>query len=148
MIGSITLLTGCSVAQPPPIVFTEPDPGTAKLSEAAVSVSHSLSELAGIQKATTPSSAYKLDNTNYAIPGSISVDWSGPIEPLLLQIADVSGYRLRVLGVRPAVQVIVTLTAKDTPLCDIMRDIDYQGGHAAKVSVYPNRIIELRYSPK
>ena len=32
--------------------------------------------------------------------GVTSIDWSGPIEPLLRQIAHASDYRLRVLGTR------------------------------------------------
>jgi defect in organelle trafficking protein DotD len=125
------------------------DAATVKLSEAATSISQSLSELAAVEKSTTPASAYKMGTTtNYYVPGNISIDWAGPVEPLLKRISNISGYKLRVIGVRPAVQVIITLTAKETPLCDILRDIDFQCGHRAKVSVDANhRTIELRYAP-
>jgi defect in organelle trafficking protein DotD len=58
----------------------------------------------------------------------------------------ISGYRLRVVGVNPAIPVLVTVNAKDLPLAAIVRDIDFQGARKASVKVYPqSRIIELRY---
>jgi defect in organelle trafficking protein DotD len=80
------------------------------------------------------------------IPGTVSVDWAGPVEPLLLQIAKISQYRLRVLGVRPAIPVMITMNVKDIPLTTVVRDIDFQSVKKASVIVYPQtRIIELRY---
>jgi defect-in-organelle-trafficking protein DotD len=76
-----------------------------------------------------------------------SVDWSGPIEQLVKQLADASGYRMRVLGSKPAIPVLVTVYAKNITVADALRDIGYQGGRRATVVIFPDsRVVELRYA--
>ncbi|MFU8797222.1 MAG: DotD/TraH family lipoprotein, partial [Gammaproteobacteria bacterium] len=80
------------------------------------------------------------------MPGKVSVDWAGPVEPLLKQISSISGYRFRVLGTRPAIPVMITVNAKDLPLTSVVRDIDFQSADKASVMVHhPTQTIELRY---
>lgn len=75
-----------------------------------------------------------------------SVDWSGPVEPLLQKLACASCYRLKVLGRRPAIPAIVTITEENKPIADILRNVSYQVETKAEIVVYPCRkIIELRY---
>lgn len=127
---------------------TKPDPAAAQLAEAATSVSQSLNELAAIQQAATPPLAFNAvpDPASYHIPGSASMDWAGPVEPLLQRITRISGFHLRVLGVRPPIPVVVSISAKDMPIGDIVRNIAYQVTKAATIWVYPeNKVIELRY---
>ena len=120
----------------------------AALAEAAVSVSSSLSKLAEIQQAVHPQAklpeppnAAKIGMADLA-----SVDWIGPIEPLVRKIASASHYKLRVLGHAPAIPIIVSVTAKDTPLADILRDLGFQAEQQAGLVLYPSsRVIELRY---
>lgn len=120
----------------------------AALAEAAVSVSTSLSKLAEIQQAVHPQArlpeppnAAKIGMADLA-----SVDWTGPIEPLVRKIASASHYKLRVLGHAPAIPIIVSVTAKDTPLADILRDLGFQAEQQAGLVLYPSsRVIELRY---
>lgn len=124
------------------------DPATAQLAEAATSVSHSLNELTAIQEAATPAIKFNSmpDPASYRIPGTASIDWSGPVEPILQRIARISGYHLRVLGVRPAIPTVVSINAQDMPIKDIVRDIAFQVQKSATVWVYPaSHIIELRY---
>ena len=100
----------------------------AALSEAAVSVSNSLNKLAEIQQAVHPQAL------------------TGPIEPFVRKIAAASQYRLRVLGHSPAIPIIVSITAKDTQLADLLRDIGFQSEQQASLVLYPSsRVIELRY---
>ena len=76
----------------------------------------------------------------------ISVDWTGPVEPLLKRIARASHYRVRPLGVPPAIPVIVSVSAQDTLLAEVVRDIQLQIGKKARIKTYPgSRVIELRY---
>ncbi|MCL5261667.1 MAG: DotD/TraH family lipoprotein, partial [Gammaproteobacteria bacterium] len=75
-----------------------------------------------------------------------SIDWSGPVGPLVKKIATASNYKLRVLGTPPAIPILVSISAKDTPLADILRDATFQCGNKANIVVYPaSRTIELRY---
>ena len=149
MIASL-LLTSCgtSLFKKPPI--NDPsDDATIKLAEAATSVSDSMLEMARVEKVIMPPTR---DNT-LTIPSAFnlqtraSVDWSGPIEELTLRIAKAGHFRLRVLGKEPSVPVLISLTAKDESLAEILRDIDYQAGRKANIHVYPNsQVVELRYA--
>ena len=77
----------------------------------------------------------------------VSIDWSGAVGPLVTKIAALSHYRVNSLGVPPAIPIIVSVTAKDTPLADILRDANFQCGIRASITVYPaTKIIELRYA--
>ena len=144
LLSATLLLSGCSfLTKSPPHQAAGVKPDTAtpnlELTEAAVSVSRSLNELSSMEKGTRSVSRTEMS-------GTVSVDWSGPAEPLLRQIALISGYRLRVLGTNPAIPVLVSVYAKDLPLADIIRDIDLQAGKKAYVKVFPrSRIIELCY---
>lgn len=120
-----------------------------KLAEAANSVSRSLNELARVERESKPPAkgAELPDPTKLGIRHAATIDWAGPIEPLLTHVADAIHYRLRVLGNAPAVPIMVTLNAKRSPVAYILRDIDFQAGHKGRVVVYPrSRVIELRYA--
>lgn len=121
----------------------------ASLAEASYAVSRSVVDLA-----ETAQAAHPLPNLSpppspatYGMAGLTSVDWSGPVEPLVRQIARASNYRVRTLGTPPAIPVIVTVYEKNAMLGDILRDVGYQCGRRASVIVYPGaRIIEIRYA--
>lgn len=120
----------------------------AQLAEASVDTSHSLQEIASIQLALHPKSKLP-EPLNPALIGmaqQTSLDWTGPIEPLLKKIATASHYRLRVLGNAPAIPVMVAINANNVPLADILRNATFQAEKKANITLYPaTRIIELRY---
>lgn len=127
----------------------EGDPAEAKLAEAADSVSRSLQSLAENQQATNPKpKQYKEpDPADYGMSNITSMNWSGPIEPLVAQIAKATGYRLQVAGVPPAIPVLVSINAKNVPLGQILRDAGYQCGDKADIVVFPrSKVIELLYA--
>lgn len=141
-LGALSLLTACKTINPPAY---DCDPATSKLAEAATSISHSLVKLSEIEQAQLP--PQKMNLPNLDMPELISVDWSGPVEPLLQKMAKASGYKLRVLGTHPAIPVLVTITAYNTPMADVLRDAAFQCMSKADVVAYPNkRVIELRYA--
>jgi defect-in-organelle-trafficking protein DotD len=126
------------------------DDASVRLVEAASSVSNSLNELAQIEAASTaPGATGKPlpESESYALQSKASVDWSGPIEPLLQRIAKISGFQLRILGKEPPIPVLVSLSAKNVTLAQMLRDAALQAGNKADVLVYSSsRIIELRYA--
>lgn len=124
------------------------DDASIKLAQAANSVSDSLIELARIEKVTKPvSNDLKTIPYAYNLQPHASVDWSGPAEELVQKVAKTSHYRLRVLGTKPAIPLLVSVSMRDKPLADILRNIDYQIGEKGRLAVYPkSRIIELRYA--
>lgn len=141
---ALTLL-GCATR---PVTPPVTDDASIKLAEAAASISQSLTRLNAIEKAAFPVREKQLPYpTSYDMNQMVSIDWSGPIEPLLQRISGLCNYKLRVIGRRPAIPVLVTLSARDTPVGYIIRDANFQAGKKAVVAVYPAiRVIELRYA--
>lgn len=118
-----------------------------KLAEVADSVDRSLAELAAIERTRTPS-AKKLVVVNSAeLEGKrVTLDWNGPVAPLLQRVAKLVGYSLRVLGKAPAVPVLISVSGHDMPVVDLLRGVDLQCGQRARVAVYSKqKVIELRY---
>jgi defect in organelle trafficking protein DotD len=119
-----------------------------RLVESADSVRNSLNQLAQVEIAAQPKSKFELSKNQYQIKADkkASVDWSGPAEPILQKIAASANYKLRVIGKKPPIPVLVTIKVKNTYISDIIRDISYQADNKAKIAVYnKTRIIELRY---
>ncbi len=151
---AVVLLSGC-ITRPIKTkthIFYPTDPGSVnahtKISEAAVSASESLIQLAEIEKATHPKAKLKPppDPDSIGLGMLASVDWTGPIEPLIQQLARAGHYKYRVIGNRPAIPVIVAVYAVNMPIADILRDADFQADLKADVVIYSSRrTIELRY---
>lgn len=142
----LTLFLSACASPPPEPQFNNSD---LSLAEASYSVSRSLSSLSETAQAAHP--LPKLDPppspASYGMGGLTSVDWSGPVEPLVRQIAKLTGYRVRVLGTVPAIPIIVTVYDKNMMIADILRDVGYQCGRRASIIVFPeSRVIEIRYA--
>lgn len=144
---SILSLALFACATPPPRETL--DNPSSSLAEASYAVSRSIVSLSETAQAARP-----LPNVDpgpspasYGMSGLTSVDWSGPVEPLVRQIAKVANYRVRVLGRPPAIPVLVSVYDKNMMIADILRDVGYQCGRRATILVYPeSRVIELRYA--
>jgi len=143
-------LTGCSTESKIAIINNDKDlrSAGAKLTATADSIDKSLLELAAIDRATHPQARLP----SPVEPGMIgmeqlgSIDWSGPVAPLVKKIAEATNYKLKILGSPPAVPILISIAAKDTPLADILRDVAFQCGNKANIVTYPaSKIIELRY---
>ena len=151
IVVSLLFLAGCSHDQK--IAVISNDSGArnaeAKLADAATSVSDSLRQLAEIERATHPQAKLPTPPAPEAIGMAqiTSIEWNGPVEPLVKKIAEASHYKVRVLGIAPSIPVLVSISAKDTPLADVLRDVGFQCGDKANIVVYSERkIIELRYT--
>jgi defect-in-organelle-trafficking protein DotD len=150
-IGLVTflflILFACAMPKPPQ--GYDVSKNESSLAEASYSVSRSVVDLAETAQAAhpLPNLAPPPSPASYGMGGLTTLDWSGPVEPLLKQIAVASNYRLRVLGTPPAIPVIVTIYVKNVMLGDVLRDVGYQCGRRATVVIYPDsRVIELRYA--
>ncbi|MEI8054405.1 MAG: type IVB secretion system lipoprotein DotD [bacterium] len=150
-IATLTIqLTGCTTESRIAIINNDQDLRSAgtKLAAAADSISKSLQELAEIDRATHPQTRLP----SPVEPGMIgmgqlgSIDWSGPVAPLVKKIAEATNYKFKILGTPPAVPILISIAAKDTPLADILRDVAFQCGSKANIVTYPaSKTIELRY---
>ncbi len=120
-----------------------------QLMKSAMSVEDSIRTLAGTQDIFTKNAI----NTDILVTpqggmGELaSIDWSGPIEPLLEKIGLMTRYRVKVLGPIPPIPVIVSISCRERLIADILKDTGLQAGKRANLVVYPtSRIIELRYA--
>ena len=77
---------------------------------------------------------------------SITTSWIGDLEPIVRKIAEIAGLGFSVIGVPPAVPVIVTLHADNQPVLLALRTLGAQvGAQGAQIAVLGNGKIELRY---
>lgn len=119
-----------------------------ELVDAAHQVSATLGELSRIQYSQVKEKDLpdQLNPEKLGLADLGTIDWSGPVEPIVKQIAKASNYHLRVIGKRPAIPVLVTINKENATLAEIMRDITYQAGKQANIQIYAkSHIIELRY---
>lgn len=148
----LCVLFGCTAPQAgipagDPTVGT--DPAEATLAEAATSVSKSLISLDQMQQATTPlpPTYQPADPAAYGMANQVTIDWNGPIEPLLTQVANATGYSVNILGKAPSLPILVTVIARNQPIGEVLRNAGYQCGDKADIVIFPNtKIIELRYA--
>jgi defect-in-organelle-trafficking protein DotD len=120
----------------------------AELLATAQSIEQSLSTLAAAEKAeNTPIlNTAQLITPEGGMGGTADVDWSGPLVPLVEKIAEMSDYRLKVLGSEPAIPILISVNAKRAVIADILQNASLQAGKRAHILVFPStRIIEVRY---
>lgn len=152
------LLNGCSSLKctPSPSICADElafDPAAqntveTQLMASANSIEQSLKILSSAQEAEDPPivNTVPLMTPEGGMGGTATIDWTGPIAPLLKRIADLTDYRLKILGNEPAIPIIVTITSKHAIIAEIVQNAGYQAAKRAHVLVYPEtRVIELRY---
>ena len=70
---------------------------------------------------------------------AVTVDWIGPVETLAEALTHRAGYRFAMGGAAPARPVMVSVTARDVPLIEVLRDTGLQAGDAAALTVDAGR---------
>jgi defect in organelle trafficking protein DotD len=121
------------------------------LTTAAAQTQDSLTELAAIEKMRfqNDTSLPLTDITDPALNTTIKIKWYGPIEPLLQQVASLTGYQLQAFGKAPFSPILINVDDSDNPTTAlaIIQNADIQAGMNAQVLVFPDqKIISLRYA--
>lgn len=120
-----------------------------ELIAAARSVESSLALLARTQE---ESNVPLLNTTPLVTPeggmsGTADIDWTGPIEPLIRKLADMTDYKLKILGNAPTIPIIISISQNQAIIADILKNAGMQAGKRANIVVFPaNRVIEVRYA--
>lgn len=132
----------------------ESDPALARLAIAAENVQRYSNDLAAIESAkyqkeggqiaTAPKIEY-LPTMEQLV--SLGDEWHGPVEPLVRELATLSGFTTRTLGVEPPGGVNVTVDTRYRRIIDILVDAGYQSGKRAALRVLAKeRVIEVEYA--
>lgn len=118
-----------------------------QIAEAASSVGKSLQQLSAMQMAIAPKvEVPDIDPKTTGMTQVASLDWYGPVLPLLEQIGKATGYQVKVLGNEPAIPIIISMSVNSQVMADILRNVAYQAHNKATISVNPaKRTIELQY---
>ncbi len=120
------------------------------LTEAATTANHSLEQLSALELAKHPNTVLPkpADPVAMGLDQHTSIDWNGPAEPLLVQLAKAGNYTLHVLGRSPITPVLVNIRKQDRTVAALLRDVEYQIIAKAAIHIYPKRkLIELAYFP-
>lgn len=153
MVLGVVLLGGCSALrtpadQPKNQSLSSHQAIEDQLLQAALSIEQSLGILAAAEKADNPPvfDSALLTTTEGGMGAKIDLEWTGPIGPLVQKIADLTHYRLKFLGKEPAIPILISLSAKDTAIAEVLQNASLQAGKRASVLVFPtDKIIEVRY---
>lgn len=120
-----------------------------ELAQAAVSVERSMQTIAAIEHNKSPAlvvKQMKLHASALGLGRLATVDWDGPVEPLVRKLAALNHYQVKVIGHEPAIPVLISLNEKDTYAGDILRKVSLQTKERMKLLVFPqDKIIEIHY---
>jgi defect-in-organelle-trafficking protein DotD len=168
ILSSFSLLllvaTGCTILKKPPennTIYSQeskrlPKGQTAsstanieaQLLAAAQSIEGSLNTLAAAEKVESPPilNTAPLVTPEGGMGGTIDIEWTGPIGPLVNKIAALTNYRVKVLGQEPAIPILVSISMKRAIIADVLQNASFQVGKRAHILVFPgSRLIEVRY---
>ncbi len=149
LLAAVMLLASCSgrprQAQQ---VVVEPDPVVLRLADAADRASSALELLASIENERTPTNLPPLAaNAPTELRRAMTVDWVGPVEPLIKKIADRASFEFYLSGAEPTVPIVVNISARSRPIIEILRDTGLQIGERGTLKVDANEeVIELNYA--
>ena len=118
------------------------------ISQTAMSSSDAIQTLAEVERASKPALRRKPapNPVKVGMDQMVSVDWVGPVEPVLNSLAKKSHYRVNTLGQIPVVPVLVNVNRQNAYLADIVQDITFQIQNHAELTLNPaEKLIELRY---
>jgi hypothetical protein len=122
-----------------------------ELLKVAYTLEKSLNELRRLEKAKAVQSGL-MDTKLKQLPQSgametkVTMDWEGPLEPLLEAIAEKYHYKPDIMGKKPVLPIWVVISTKGKTLGNVIQDIDLQVRAQADISINDAaRTIELRY---
>lgn len=132
-----------------PQVVAEPQRTDLMLADAADRATKALETLASIENARSPGMGdAAIPNAPVELRRSVTLSWSGPIEPVAKLLADRASYAFQVIGDAPVAPIVVNVDVRSQPLVLVLRSIGLQMGERGNLKVDPNRrVIEIGYAP-
>lgn len=118
------------------------------ISDSSSSIDQSLNTLSKMKVAENPVGRFQPPQNarKMHLKRRMSINWNGPMMSIIDRIADMCHYQVLVLGNPPVQPLLVNLRMNNKPVADILRNVQYQTFHFAKIVVYPKkRKLEVRY---
>lgn len=144
-------LTACQagVTREDPNIVASPDRTDLMLADAADRATKALESLASIEKSKNPGQGdAAIPNAPTELRRSVTLAWTGPIEPVAKMLADRASYGFQTIGNAPPTQPIVDINVKAEPVITVLRSVGLQLGTRGTLKVDPNRrVIEIEYAP-
>ena len=130
-----------------PPALSDTDDTESAIAEAARAATASLQRLAELQFASQPAPEDTFrQEFSVELSGLASVEYTGPCEPLIEQIARTANVQVTKIGNPTATAIIISISAKSAPLSEIIQNIAYQVQSHARISFNSNtKVIEIRY---
>jgi len=148
VLSILFMLTACVQSKVDQQIVASPDPVALRLANAVDKASTALKTLATIEQARNPN--LQIDSVSDApqeLRRVISIDWTGPVEPITRTVAEKAGYSLRVNGNKPSVPIIISVSSREKQVIEMLRDIGLQAGRRADIVVdVENKVVELDYA--
>lgn len=144
-LAALVLMAGCAWLEAEQAPATDPAPRMAnpaelRLSDAALRAERVLTELQRIRSGENPTlGAFIPRIVAPELLQRVTLEWVGPLSSLLSSLAEKAGYGFAVAGPRPAVPLVVSVSARDEVLIFVLRDAGLQAGSGALVVVDAGR---------
>jgi defect-in-organelle-trafficking protein DotD len=148
VVTAFAAVVGCTKNLPKPQLVAEPDNVTLRLAQAADRAANALDTLAAIEQVRSPSDLPPLAaGAPPELRRSVTVNWIGPVEPLVRQLADRASYKVVVSGNAPEAAIIISMNARNQPVIEALRDIGLQLAARGELRVDANlKTVELSYA--
>jgi hypothetical protein len=150
---SMSLLSGCAMTSVKHKPSNEP---LFSLETVSVQTSQNMKELtqmktSALRKSKTESAWRDFMFNLQSIPPNFSkketFNFVGTVQKALEGVADLSKYKLYVVGNPPAQPLLVSISANNESLISVLRDINSQIGSKADIQLAPNaRLIKLTFN--
>ena len=131
-----------------PQVVAEPNSVDVMIADAADRAARALETLADIENTRTPvKSIATVPDAPRELQRAVTLEWTGPAEPLIQELSRKAGYNYGVVGNQPALPILVNVKATNKPLINVLRDIGMQMGARADLKIDGHvRIMEVHYA--
>lgn len=146
---TLLMLGACSPLRGDPQIAAPPDKVSMMMAQAADRASTASQTLAAVEQARSPGIAVApIKDAPPELMRSITIDWTGPVEPFVKKLADRAGYSFQALGAAPPVPIVINVNVENTPVIDVLRSVGLQLGVRADLRVDgQTRMVEISYAP-
>jgi defect-in-organelle-trafficking protein DotD len=129
-------------------MVAEPNSVDLMLADAADRATRALETLAAMEQTQMPIKPIaSVPNAPQELQRAVTFDWTGPVEPLIEELARKAGYNYGVIGDQPSAPITVSLKAMNKPLINVLRDFGMQMGARGDLNVNAqSRVIEIQYA--